>query len=214
MKLRPSGHFSASRFELGKVTATNVNGSLELSSGKLRVHELRADLLGGHQDGSWLADFTVSPPRFMGNGVVNKISMTQVASLMHDNWATGAVDGQYSLTLSGLSASKLGSSAGGTADFTWNGGSLRHVALDGRGTPVTFSKFSGKLALQDGTFTLSDCKMQSGGSSYNVAGTASYNRSLAVKLERSGGQSYVISGTLDKPSVQAVSTPAAEASLR
>ena len=68
------------RLELGTVVANNVNGSLELSSGKLRIHELRADLLGGHQYGSWLADFTVSPPRFMGNGVVNKMSMAQLAS--------------------------------------------------------------------------------------------------------------------------------------
>lgn len=56
--------------------------------------------------------------------------------------------------------------------------------------------------------------MQSGGSVYAVKGTASYDRSLSMKLERSGGQSYVISGTLDKPAVQAVNTPAAEASLR
>jgi len=214
MKLRASGHFAAARFELGPIVGNNVNGSLELSSGKLRIHELRGDLLGGHQDGSWLADFTVSPPRFMGNGVVSKVSMTQLATLMHDNWATGSVDAQYSLTLSGISAAKLRSSASGTADFTWTAGGLRHLTLDNRGVPIIFSKFAGKIALQDGTFTLSDCKMQSNGSVYAVKGTASYDRSLSVKLERSGGQSYVISGTLDKPSVQAVNAPAAEASLR
>ena len=214
MKLHASGHFAASRFELGPVVANNVNGSLELSSGKLRIHELRGDLLGGHQDGSWLADFTVSPPRFMGNGVVSKVSMTQLAALMHDNWATGSVDAEYSLTLSGLSAAKLRSSASGDADFTWTAGSLRHVTLDSHGVPVVFSKFTGKIALQDGTFTLADCKMQSNTSMYAVKGTASYDRSLSVKLERSGGQSYVISGTLDKPSVQTLNAPAAEASLR
>ncbi|MGB9256632.1 MAG: AsmA family protein [Candidatus Korobacteraceae bacterium] len=214
MKLRASGHFAAARFELGPIVANNVNGSLELSSGKLRIHELRGDFLGGHQDGSWLADFTVSPPRFMGNGVVSKVSMTQLATLMHDNWATGTVDAEYSLTLSGISAAKLRSSASGTADFNWTAGALRHLSLDSHSTPIAFSKFSGKIALQDGTFTLTDSKMQSGGSVYAVKGTASYDRSLSMKLERSGGQSYVISGTLDKPAVQAVNTPAAEASLR
>jgi hypothetical protein len=214
MKLRASGHFSAPRFELGSVTANNIDGTLELSSGKLRVHELRADLLGGHQDGSWLADFTVSPPRFMGNGIVSKLSMSQVASLMRDNWAAGAVNAEYSLTLSGLSLDQLKRGATGTADFTWSGGSLRHLSLDSRGTPIAFSKFSGKVSLQDGTFTLSNCKMQSGGSNYLVKGTASSDRNLDVKLERSGGQSYVISGTLDKPHVETVATPAAEASLR
>ena len=214
LKLRASGHFSVPHFALDGVTASNVNGSLELSSGKLRIHELRADLLGGHQDGSWLADFTVSPPRFMGNGIISKLSMTQLASLMHDNWAAGAVDAEYSLTLSGLSADKLRSSASGTADFTWSGGSLRHVSLDNRGIPIVFSKFSGKVALQDGTFTMSDCRMQSNGASYSVKGTASHGRNLAVQLERSGGQSYAISGTIDKPHVEAVTNPAAEAALR
>ena len=214
LKLRASGHFAAAHFELGSVIANNVNGSLELSSGKLRIHELRGDLLGGHQDGSWLADFTVSPPRFMGNGIVSKISMTQVASLMHDNWATGSVDGEYSLTLSGLSVAKLRSSASGTADFNWTAGALRHLTLDSRGAPIAFSKFSGKISLQDGTFTLADGKLQSNANIYAVKGTASYDRSLAMKLERSGGQSYVISGTLDKPSVQTINAPAAEASLR
>jgi hypothetical protein len=214
LKLRASGRFSVAHFALGSVTASNVNGSLELSSGKLRIHELRADLLGGHQDGSWLADFTVSPPRFMGNGIIDKLSMAQLASLMHDNWAAGPVDAEYSFTLSGLSADKLRSSAAGTADFTWSAGSLRHVSLDNRGIPIVFAKFAGKVALQDGTFTLSDCKLQSNGASYSVKGTASYGRNLAVQLERSGGQSYVISGTLDKPHVETVTNPAAEAALR
>ena len=154
MKLRASGHISTPRLELGTVIATNVNGIVELSGGKLRINELRADLLGGHQNGSWIADFTVSPPRFMGNGIVSKLSMTQLAGLMHDNWATGNVDAEYSLTLAGLNPASLRDSASGSADFTWSGGSLRHVILEGRGAPMTFSNFAGKVALQNGTFNL------------------------------------------------------------
>ncbi len=211
LKLRAQGHFVLPRLDLGTMTATNVNGSLELSSGKLRVHELRADMLGGHHDGSWLADFTVSPPKFMGNGTVSKVSMSQLATLMHDNWASGSVDAGFSISMSGLSAAKLRSSASGTADFTWNNGVLRHVSLD-HGAPVAFSKATGKFALENGTFTLSDCKMQSGGAMYTASGTASYDRTLALKLERADGQTYMISGTMDKPVVQ--STPPAEAALR
>ena len=59
---------------------------------------------------------------------------------------------------------------------------------------------------------IASCK--SNGASYSVKGTASYGRNLAVQLERSGGQSYVISGTLDKPHVETVTNPAAEAALR
>ncbi len=213
-KLRAQGRFSVLHLGLGEVTANNVNGSLELSSGKLRIHELRADLLGGHQDGSWLADFTVSPPRFMGNGVVSKLSMSQLASLMHDSWAAGNLDAEYSLSASGMTFAKLLSTAGGTADFHWSNGTLRHLVLDGRGAPMAFSNFAGKVALQDGTFTITDGKMQSGGTKYAVTGTAGPDGNLNMKLMRSGGASFAISGTLDNPTVESVTTPAAEAALR
>ncbi|MGB8889349.1 MAG: AsmA family protein [Candidatus Korobacteraceae bacterium] len=214
MKLSASGHISTPRLELGTVIASNVNGIVELSSGKLRVNELKADILGGHQNGSWIADFTDSPPRFMGNGIVSKLSMTQLAGLMHDNWATGNVDAEYSLTMAGLSAATLRDSASGSADFTWTGGSLHHVTLEGRGAPMTFSTFGGKVTLQNGTFNLTNCKLQSNGILYAVKGTASYDRSLDLRLQHSGGRSYVISGTLDQPRVQTVSSPQAEAALR
>ncbi|HZP22484.1 MAG TPA: AsmA family protein [Terriglobales bacterium] len=214
LKLSARGRFVVPRLDLGTAAATNVNGSLELSSGKLRIHELRADVLGGHEDGSWLADFTVSPPRFMGNGVVSKIALSQLGSLMHDNWATGSLDASFSLVLSGLTAAKLRTGASGTADFTWSNGVLRHVSLDNHGSPMAFSKFFGKLSLQDGTFTLSDGKLQSANAIYSVKGTASYDRSLALKMERSTGPSYAISGTLESPRVQTVNGPPAEAALR
>jgi hypothetical protein len=214
LKLSARGHFVIPRLDFGAATATNVNGSLELSSGKLRIHELRADVLGGHEDGSWLADFTVSPPRFMGNGVVSKMAMAQLGSLMHDNWATGSLDASFSVVLSGLTAAKLRNGASGTADFTWSNGVLRHVSLDSHGSPVGFSKFVGKLSLQDGTFTLDGGKLQSLGAIYSVKGTASYDRNLALKMERASGPSYAISGTLDSPRVQIMNATAAEASLR
>jgi hypothetical protein len=213
-RLRAQGRFQMPHFDLGTVTASNMVGSLELSSGKLRIHELRADLLGGHEDGSWMADFSISPPRFMGNGVLSKISMVQLATLMHDSWATGSLDATYSVSLSGVGVAKLLKSAGGTADFHWNNGALRHVILEGRGAPMSFSSFTGKVALQDGTFTVSNGDLQSAGNKYAVAGTAASDGALNVKLVQGGGKSYVISGTLDKPTVQSTTTPAAEAALR
>ncbi len=213
-KLHAQGHFTMPSFDLGDITATNVDGTLDLSFGKLRIHELKADLLGGHQDGSWLADFTISPPRFMGNGVVSKISMSQLASLMHDNWASGNVDATYSLQMAGMNPSKLASSATGTADFHWNNGALKHIVLEGHGAPMAFSSFAGKVALQDGTFSFSDGQIQSAGNKYSVAGTAASDGSIKVNLKRAGGKAYVISGTLDKPTVESVNVPAAEASLR
>ena len=214
MKLRASGRFSIAHLEIGSAIATNVSGNVELQAGQMRVTDLRGDLLGGKHTGTWTADFTVSPPSFTGTGTVSKLSMVQLATLMHDNWATGAVDAQYALAMSGASPSALASSAAGSADFSWSGGTLRHVTLDGHGAPVAFSDFTGKIALQNGAFTLADCKLQSPGGNYLVKGIALYDRTLNLRMERAGGHLFVISGTLDKPQVTSVQAPAAEAALR
>ena len=79
---------------------------------------------------------------------------------------------------------------------------------------MAFSSFAGKVALQDSTFSFSDGQMQSAGNKYSVAGTAASDGSIKVNLKRAGGKAYVISGTLDKPTVESVNVPAAEASLR
>jgi hypothetical protein len=214
LKLRASGHFSTPHFELGTVVANNLSANVELNAGKLRMLDLRADILGGRHNGVWTADFTVASPTYSGTGSVARVSMAQLGTLMHDNWATGVADAQYSLAMRGLAPASLRDSASGSADFSWSDGSLRHVVLDGRGAPFTFSNFLGKLVLANGIFTLVDAKVQSGGANYSVKGTASYDRSLALRLERAGGRLYIISGPLDKPSVETLSTPSAEAALR
>jgi AsmA family/AsmA-like C-terminal region len=214
LKLRASGRFSVARLELGAALVNNVSGTAELEAGKLRVSDLRADLLGGHHAGTWTADFTVSPPRFAGSGNLTRVSMAQLASLMHDNWATGTMDAKYSLAMAGLTPAALRDSANGSAVFTWAGGSLRHVMLDSRGIPVSFSDFTGTVRLQNGTLNLTDCKLQSAGGDYAVKGTASLDRSLDLRFESTGGRAYAISGPLDKPRVEAVPSSAAEAALR
>lgn len=215
LKLRASGRFSVTRLELGTAFASNVSGTAELQAGELRVSDLRADLLAGHHTGAWTADFTVSPPRFAGSGTVVRVSMVQLAALMHDNWATGTIDAKYSLALAGLTPAALRASADGSAVFSWVGGSLRHVALDSRGLPVSFSDFAGTVSLQNGTLNLTDCKLQSPSGSYIVKGTASLDRSLDLRFESAAGRAYAVSGPLDKPSVEAIPAPAAaEAALR
>ncbi len=214
LKLHAHGHFSSSRFELGTAVANNLSAAVELDAGKLRVRELRADIVGGHHNGTWTADFTATPPTYSGTGSITRVSMAQMGTLMHDNWAAGVMDAQYGLSMRGVNRVNLRDSASGSADFTWSDGLLRHVVLDGRGAPLAFSSLIGKVVLANGTFTLADCKLQSAGANYTVKGTALYDRSVALRLERAGGHSYVISGPLDKPRVETLTGPSAEAALR
>ena len=215
MKLRTLGHLSAGRLVTGDLAASNFSSSIEINSGKVSLKDVRADLLGGHHSGNWDADFTVSPPKYFGSGTVTKLGMAQVSALMHDSWSTGTLDGQYTLGLTGMDGAALRASASGSASFKWTGGSLRHVVLEGNGTPLSFSSFGGQIALRNGSLVCETCKLQSASEMFDVSGNANFSRAVDVRLESSGqGISYTISGPLDQPHVESVESPHSEAKAR
>jgi AsmA protein len=215
MKLRAEGRIAAGRFVVEDLVVSNFASSIEMNSGRVSLKDVHADVLGGHHSGNWDADFTSAPPKYFGSGTVTKVAMPQVATLMHDAWATGTLDGQYTLGLSGQDGDALRASASGSASFKWTGGSLRHVVLEGRGAPLSFTSFGGQVALRNGNLACETCKLQSAGESFDVSGTASFARALDLRLEGPGrGASYTISGPLDQPRVEAVQSAHSEAKAR
>ena len=214
MQLHGKGRVSVGRFTMANLIATDVTSTVELTAGTVSLKELSADLLGGHHSGNWDIDFTASPPKYFGSGSVSKVAMAQVAALMHDPWATGTLGGQYTLGSSGSNAQGLRSSASGSAAFKWTGGSLRHMTLEGQVAPLTFASFEGNIALQNGNLQCQDCKLKTVGAIYSVSGTSGLDRSLALRLERASGPSYVVSGPLDDPHIETVSAPPAQAKLQ
>jgi hypothetical protein len=213
MKLHALGHISAPRALVGNLAASNVDAMVEINAGTVSLKDIRADLLGGHHTGNWDGDFTAKPPKFFGSGTLTKLAMGQVATLMHDAWATGTLDGQYTLGLTGLDATAVRDSATGSASFRWTTGTLRHISLEGKGTPLAFSAMSGQVAVRNGAISCDDCKMQSAGQLYTVKGNATFARDLDFRLATSGASAYAISGPLDRPRVEAVPVPASEAQL-
>jgi hypothetical protein len=215
MKLQARGRLAAARILIGDLDASDFVSTVEMNSGKLSLKDIRADALGGHHTGNWDADFTSTPPKYFGSGTVTKIAMAQVAALTHDPWATGTIDGEYTLGVTGVTASAIRDSASGSASFTWTGGSLRHVALDAKGAPLTFSSFDGQAVLRNGTIACQGCKLQTASRSFDVTGGASFSRIVDARIENSGkGVAYVISGPLEKPSVETVPAPSSEAKVR
>ena len=208
MRLRARGRVSAGRFTIGGLPTSNLTANLELNHGTLNLRELKVDLLGGHHEGNWDADFTSTPPKFYGSGAFNKIAMAQVSASMHDQWATGTLAGLYTIGLAGLDRAQLRDSATGSADFKWTGGSLRHITLTEKTTPLAFTTFKGVVALRNGTITCQLCVLQSPGVDYTVRGSAQFDRALDLNLQRTGGASYTVSGPLDKPRVEPVESPA------
>jgi hypothetical protein len=212
-KLHALGHIAAARVLIGSLTASDVTAALEVNSGAVSLKDIHADMLGGRHTGNWDGDFTAQPPKFFGSGNVSKLAMAQVASLMHDAWATGTLDGQYTLGLTGLDAAALRDSTTGSASFRWTAGTLRHITLESKATPLTFSTMSGQIAIRNGTITCDDCKMQAAGQLYTVKGNATFARDLDFHLTTLGAGAYAISGPLEKPRVEAVPVPASEAKL-
>lgn len=213
MKLHARGHFSAGRAEIGALVASDLTTTIEMNAGTISLKDIRAEVLGGHHTGNWDGDFTAKPPKFFGSGSVSKVAVAQIATLMHDAWASGTLDGQYTLGLMGLDAAALRNSATGSATFKWSGGTLRHIALEGKGTPLSFSSLAGQLSVRNGALSCEDCRLQSGGQVYSLKGNATFARDLDFRLDSSGDVSYAISGPLDKPRVEAVPVPSSEAKL-
>jgi hypothetical protein len=214
MKLQAQGRLAAGRALIGELVATNLVSTLEIAGGTLSLKDIRADVLGGHHAGSWDADFTARPPKFFGSGTVTKLAMAQIAALMHDPWASGTVDAQYTLAMTGVDITALRDSAMGSATLKWSGGSLRHVVLEGKGTPMSFSSFGGRVVLGNGSLSCESCQMHSAGEIYDVKGSATLGRTLDIRLERpGGGASYTISGPLDKPRVEVVPVLSSESRI-
>jgi len=214
LKVRGRGHVSAGRVSLGGLTASNVTASLAMNAGTLNVRELRADVLGGHHVGNWDADFTAAPAKFFGSGTLSKIAMAQVAALMRDPWATGTLTGQYTIGISGLDPAQLRNSATGSANFEWSSGSFRHITLEGKTTPLLFSNFKGEVSLRDGTLSCLQCALKLPGADYSVSGKADLDRSVDLEFAGAEGRSYKVTGPLDKPRVEASTSPSVEAKQR
>jgi hypothetical protein len=213
-RLQAQGKLSIGQFSVLNLVTSNVSANLQMKSSNVSIRDLKADLLGGHHEGNWDADFTASPPKFYGSGVMNNIAMAQVSTLMHDPWATGSLAGQYTIGLVGLDKAQLSDSATGSADFKWTSGSVRHITLEGKTTPLAFTSFKGEIAVRNKTVTCKLCILRMPAIDYTVTGSAGLDRSLDLRLERSGSPEYAISGPLDKPTVKNLTAAPIEATRR
>ena len=214
LQLHGSGRIAIGHFAMASLVTSNVTSTVEFKEGALSLKDLSADLLGGHHSGNWDVDFNAKPPKYFGSGSLSKISMAQVATLMHDPWATGAIAGRYTLGLAGSNPNSLRNSASGSASFQWTEGSLRHLTLAGQSTPLTFADFEGNVALQQGSLKCQGCQLKTTSATYSVTGSTGFDRTLELRLQRASGPSYAVSGSLDNPRVEPIPAEPAQAKLQ
>jgi hypothetical protein len=209
LQLDAQGAIQASRFSLRNFPATNVSAHFELEHGKLALHDLRAELLGGHHRGQWSADFTQNPPLYSGSGSVERTHLVQLGDWMREPWATGTAGLEYKLELSGFSAVELQKSARGNLTFDWQDGSMAGWRLK-PDTPLRFRRFRGTLLVSGARFELSRSRLECPVATYTVTGTASFARKLDLKLDRGGAPAFTVSGPLTAPLIE----PAAPAQAK
>jgi hypothetical protein len=210
--IRAQGKLSTDRLVIKGVAATRVSAEARIEEGKLRLTALQGDFLGGRHTGEWQADFRVTPPAYTATGRLEHASLSQLATAMHDDWATGSAKGRYKVTLAGWTAAELLGSAKGTLEFDWRDGSLPRITLGG--TPLRLRRFLGRLTLDAGTLNLSAGKLESPGGIYGVSGSASLARDLDFKLVRDTAHAFSVTGTIAAPLVAPIPSRETQAALK
>ncbi|MGB6475690.1 MAG: AsmA family protein [Candidatus Sulfotelmatobacter sp.] len=202
-----------------QLSANHVSADVSLDAGKLRLSDLRGELLGGKHRGEWQADFSVRPAVYTGSGTVTGISLLQLASAMHDQWIAGTASGSYQLTASGAASSDFWSSAEGILQFDVRDGMLPHLFLVNDGEPFKIDRLQARAHLQDGKIEIKEARLDSPAGKFQVSGTALLTRELDFKFTSKpnaagSAKVYAISGTVAEPRVTQVSSPETQAQLK
>lgn len=204
--LDASGRLSAAKLLVRGISVNNISAAASLQSGKLRLSNITADVLGGKHRGDAEVDLSAKPPTYAGRGSFAGVLLGQVATAMHDGWITGSGGAKYQFTTAGQTGKDLASNATATLDFNARGGELAHIKLDENSGPLQLRRFTGRLSLQDGTFHIEQGKMDTAAGIYVVSGTASLGQKLDVTFARTGGRTFNITGTLSSPRVLPVNS--------
>lgn len=220
--LRAAGSVSANRFLVQHLTATGVSANVTLDAGRLKVSDLRGELLGGTHRGEWEADFTSKPPVYAGSGTFTELSMDQLADSMNDSWIAGVGDAEYQIKASGVSSGDFWPSADGVLQFEIRDGALPHLSLANDDDPLKIDRFEGRAHLAGGVLEVNDAALVSADGAFQVSGTASLSGEVSFSLKpapqvnptSAATRAYTITGTLAEPQAVPVVAPETQAQLK
>jgi hypothetical protein len=220
--LRAAGKVTAGRLLIHDLVANRVSAALDLERGKLRVSDLRADLLGGKHHGDWQADLAAESPAYMGSGTLTGISLQQLSEVMHDPWISGTAGGTYRIKASGADSAAFWESAEGGLQFDLRDGVLSHISLASDEGPLRIARWQGHARLDSEKIEIEKGKLVSPSGAFEIGGTASLGQTVDFKLTRnadvkSAGASavaYSITGTLAEPLVVVTTSPETQAELK
>jgi hypothetical protein len=210
LALHARGNLHLGRFDLKKVSATQLATQVEVDRGKITLTALRTQLLQGTHQGNWIVDVSshnvsAQTLRYRGTGTLHDISLAEVSALMSNTsnnaWIAGKADGTFDLDASGDSFRELLAHSNAKLQFAMRNGSLPHIQIPGSPAPLSVHRFAGELHLEKGVWKLPPARLESRDGIYLVGGTASPSAALDFVLTRSDKQSWALTGTLANPQI-------------
>jgi hypothetical protein len=219
--LRASGRITAGLLMTHNVVAKRVSASVDLERGKLRVSDLRADLLGGTHHGDWHADFTGPTPVYAGSGTFTGLSLQQISDAMGDSWVSGTASGTYQLTAAGADSGAFWQSAEGEVQFDLRDSVFSHITLARDDGPLEITRWQGVARLRSAKIEIDREKSFSPGAPYEVSGTGTLGRLLDLRLTRRSDLKstaspvvYSITGTVAEPHITLAPAQETQAQLK
>lgn len=213
LTLRGRGSLHIGHLQLKNVLASQIATQIELDRGKIKLTNLRGQLLQGTHQGNWTIDVSTRPPTYQAAGTLQNISLAQVGALMNDAWVSGTADAKFEGTASGDNFADLLEHASGKFQFAMRNGTLLHLDAPGSATHFPVHRFKGNLQLENGKWELSGSKLESHDGIYQIMGTASSASGLKFRLTRNDEQSWNLTGTLAKPHLERTTRTEAEAKI-
>jgi uncharacterized protein involved in outer membrane biogenesis len=201
-RLHATGTITADHLRMGNLEATRVWSWVILDHGTLAIPQVNANFLGGKHQGMWAADFNSKTALCNGSGKLTGASLTRLAAAMKDAWIAGTGTANYQVK--GPCSAEFWRSAEGTLRVDVKDGTLPHILLGDDQEPLQFTQLVGQAELDAGKIEIDDATLDSADGKYQISGTATLQRELAIQMTHvSGGinTGYAISGTLDAPLV-------------
>jgi hypothetical protein len=206
LAIQAHGMLHVASVEVKKLVAAHVATQLEFDRGKVTLNAVCAQFLQGTHQGEWTIDFSDQDAsnyavQYKGAGTLQNISLTQMTTLMNDDWITGTADGKFEVEGSANSFQELMDRSNGRLQFVMRNGSLPHIELPAARGPLPVFRFAGDLRLKKGAWNLPDGKLESRDGVYQVRGTNSPADGLDFVMTRGDDQSWTLTGTLADPHV-------------
>jgi len=157
--------------------------------------------------GDWRIDWSASPARYSGTGVIMGVSLERLAlpdpaSALLTSWLSGKTNLKYTLELSGTNGQEMLANARGHAEFTLANGISHELALE-PARPTRFQSLQGKCEINHGILALLESKFKAENRIYEMSGTVSLaDKQARLKVSNSATQ-WQITGALEKPNVAA-----------